>query len=113
MNVNSAQWLVLGGESQNVIARTVVIIVPLPYSPTNHSARPEAESRQIDSRCISYSSSRDNGSEAVASNSSGDFIHSWYFLKGVEVSTFSVYPKRVVSRAHARRCRPKISTGSC
>ena len=31
--------------------------------------------------CISYSLSRDKGSEAVKSCNSGDFIHSWYLQK--------------------------------
>ena len=35
-----------------------------------------------DALCISYSSSRVSGSEAVSSRSSGSVIHSWYFCGG-------------------------------
>ena len=35
-----------------------------------------------DALCISYSSSRESGSEAVSSRSSGSVIHSWYFCGG-------------------------------
>ncbi len=39
----------------------------------------QLESGRYGPRCISYSSSRESGSLAVSSSSSGDFIHSWYF----------------------------------
>lgn len=79
MNVSS-------GLSRIRARATATVSAPHPPKPRGHPHQHALSSSSCHFRCISYSSSRLNGSDAVSSSSSSDCIQPWYVCSSASVT---------------------------